>query len=271
MIVTRAGGVPWRIFSLISDDGHAEEVTLLKAGDWMIGRDPFLCDIPVPTRFPRVGKVHAKLYCDDTDCRIQEIHPNGAYINDHLIGRLEDRPLADGDFIYLADPPGSEPAPRTYQFTMVPPEFPLEATDREQERLGATVLLLMSGPAPRNVLEFDAEVQAIVQGVRSARNGDQISFELSLAATLSDLEEVLLQHTPSIIHFSGCGNSAEGVILPSISPPPTRYQRKSLASSFRIRAPWVRCIVLNACYTRELGLAISEHVNCVIRSPAFHT
>ena len=249
-----------------------EVVTALRSGDSLIGKDSDGEVVVHWRNFPRVGRVHARISCDDTDCWVQNLHDNGTYVGSEAVPRSPDRrKLADGDLICLGEPLDSEPPPCTYMFIKDPSQVRPPTTERDSKHKTITVLMLMSGPDRDGALLLDAELKAIDQALLATRGGDQVSLELSLATSLPGLAHAVLEHkpSPSIMHFSGCGSGQDGITLAADDPPAGHASSlEELGQFFELRAPWVSCVVLNACYTVEQGTTIARQVDCVIGTPA---
>src|SRR5579859_7412551 len=74
------------------------------------------------------------------------------------------------------------------------------------------VLFLAANPRRTRRLAIDEEMRAIEQKVRAAEHRDALVFQSSWAVRPDDLLQLLNQHRPQIVHFSGHGNK-EGLSL----------------------------------------------------------
>jgi FHA domain-containing protein len=249
-------------------DGQPPELfTPLRSGVSVIGRDPD-GEVVVPSGLTSIHRLHARISCDDTGCSVQSIRRNETYVgNEAVPASPGSRPLADGDLICLTAPADSKPPPRTYMYIRDPSQIRIPTTDRTSRRKAATVLVLMSGPGRDGALQLDGEVKAIDQAVLAVR-GDAIALRLSRATSLPGLAQAVLEHRPLIVHFSGCGSGQDGVSLTAGDPDGGSASPDELDRFFQLRAPWVSCVVLSACYVREQGIAIARHVGYVIGTPA---
>ena len=75
-----------------------------------------------------------------------------------------------------------------------------------------TVLFLAANPKSTARLAVDEEMHAITQKVRASEYRDALVFESDWAVRRDDLLQLLNQHHPQIVHFSGHGSSA-GLVL----------------------------------------------------------
>ena len=256
--------------SRLSDRGP-EEVYPIRVGEWLIGRDPEVCDVVVPHQFRAAGQKHASLTCDDKGFWIEGLHCNGTYVCDRLIPLNDKRPLAYDQLISLAGPRGSRPERCTYVLTQRALPWPRPTpTDNQARTEIASVLALLADPARGARLDLDREVQLIDKAVSTARNCGQVLLKPSTAPSLADLGLELYQFRPSILHLSGIGSEGTepGIALPVDDSAGARPASPAeLGIFFRSKAPMVRCVILNACYVPEQGAAVARQVACVIGTP----
>lgn len=262
---------PRGYLSRLSDRGP-EEVYPIRPGKWLIGRDPAICDVVVPREFRAAGQRHASLSSDDTRFWIESLHENGTYVLDELIPLNVKRPLTYDQQISLAGPRGSKPDKCTFVLTQRPLPWPRPTpTDNQAGTETAIVLALLADPAGGARLDLDREVRAVDKAVSAARNSGQVLLKPWIAPSLADLGMELYQFRPSILHISGIGSEGEerGIVLPVDDSGGARSASPAeLGEFFRVKAPMVRCVVLNACYTPEQGIAIARQAGCVIGTPS---
>src|SRR5271154_5220567 len=67
------------------------------------------------------------------------------------------------------------------------------------------VLFLVSNPRTQDRLALDEECREITAKIRSADHRDAIELIAAWAVRPRDLQELLLQHRPHVVHFSGHG------------------------------------------------------------------
>ena len=88
---------------------------------------------------------------------------------------------------------------------------PLE--DKRMRKIKA--LFLAANPTSTSRLAIDEEMHAIEQKFRAAEHRDALVFQSAWAVRPDDLLQLLNQHQPHIVHFSGHGSS-EGLSLAEI-------------------------------------------------------
>jgi tetratricopeptide (TPR) repeat protein len=124
------------------------------------------------------------------------------------------------------------------------------------------ILILASNP--RRDLNLDREIRDLKDVVESSRNRDLFEVEDALAVRCEDLQELLLQHQPDIVHFCGHGGGKSGLVLEDSQGHERWVQTDALRDLFRLFSSKVRCVLLNACYSEEQAGEIVNHVDYVI-------
>jgi hypothetical protein len=151
------------------------------------------------------------------------------------------------------------------------------------------ILFLASDPFKTRALALDEEIREITAQIRSAEYRDTLELVSAWAVRPGDLHQLLLQHRPHVVHFSGHGahGGPSGSPLSSASAPerdlipadaahdthlilmgeneqPQPVGQDALVELFDVLKDNIRLIVLNACYTRSQADAIARVVDCCI-------
>ncbi len=127
-----------------------------------------------------------------------------------------------------------------------------------------TILFLASNPHDTPRLALDEEVRSIDERLRRAEFRDVFEIKQHWAVRISDLQEIFLRHKPTIVHFSGHGITTSGIILQDDSGKNRPVPSRALSSLFSVLREEIRCVVLNACYSKKQAEAIAEHIDCVV-------
>jgi hypothetical protein len=128
----------------------------------------------------------------------------------------------------------------------------------------STILFLAANPSDTTRLALDREVREIQQRLRSAKLRDAFRIQQEWAVRASDLQDCLLRHRPTLIHFSGHGSSSGQLVLEGDTGNATAVSIAALANLFRILRRNIRCVLLNACFSNAQARAIAEYVDCVV-------
>lgn len=127
-----------------------------------------------------------------------------------------------------------------------------------------TILFILSNPTDQPPLGLSKEFREIDERIRKSKYGRMFNLAQGLAVRTGDIQELLLRHRPSIVHFSGYGNSSSEIILENEYGNSCPVPVEALSDLFAIFVDEVRCVVLNTCYSAPQAEAIAEHIDCVV-------
>jgi hypothetical protein len=125
-----------------------------------------------------------------------------------------------------------------------------------------TILLMSANPSRVEPLRLDEERRAIDRALAVAH--DRLVVQTADAVRLDDLQTALMRHKPVIAHFSGHGTASTGLVVTDDAGRARLVPPRALSDLFGILRHGLRCVVLNACFTREQAQAIAEHGPCVV-------
>lgn len=131
------------------------------------------------------------------------------------------------------------------------------------ERSKIPILFLGASPDDRVPLRLDRELRAVTDVLRGTRFGERIRLVSHLAARVADLQGVLLEHQPHILHFGGHG-SGSTIVLEGSDGRARPVSAKSLSLLFGNLSHPPCCVVLNACYSAAQAYAIAQSVEFVV-------
>ncbi len=124
------------------------------------------------------------------------------------------------------------------------------------------ILILESNP--RKDLDLNKEIRDLEGVVKRSRNRDQFEVKIGLAVGRDDLQELLLDYEPQIVHFCGHGAGEQGLVMQTAAGQEQLVPTGALSSLFELFADRVECILLNACYSEVQANAIVSHINYVV-------
>nr|WP_033365768.1 CHAT domain-containing protein [Mastigocladopsis repens] len=126
------------------------------------------------------------------------------------------------------------------------------------------ILILSANPKDTNKLRLDEEVREIQAALKRANNREQFEIVTSWAIRVEDLRRALLDHQPTIVHFSGHGSGSNGLALENNSGQTQLVSTESLSKLFKSFQEHIECVLLNACYSEAQAEAIHQHIDYVI-------
>lgn len=126
------------------------------------------------------------------------------------------------------------------------------------------VLFLAANPLKDNYLKLDVEVRSITEKIRASEHRDSLQLIAALAVRPDDLLQLLNQHQPHIVHFSGHGSESGEIILADNNGNPQAVSVKAMKALMKTLKDNIQVVILNACYSKEQATAITEVINCAI-------
>lgn len=126
------------------------------------------------------------------------------------------------------------------------------------------ILILTANPKNTDRLRLDEEVREIQAALDQSKNRDQFEIMTRWAVRVDDLQPILLDHPPHIVHFSGHGGGSQGLALENELGQMQLVSSTALAGLFKLLKGNVECVFLNACYSEAQAKAIHQHIPCVV-------
>ena len=123
------------------------------------------------------------------------------------------------------------------------------------------ILFLAANPKNTEPLRLDEEVRAIDEVLLKARFRDRFDLIPHWAVRVSDLQELLLRHEPHVVHFSGHGSNASEIILENARGNAQAIPAAALTGLFAALKGNIRCVVLNACFSKRQAQAIAREID----------
>ncbi len=113
-------------------------------------------------------------------------------------------------------------------------------------------------------LQLDAEFRDVEEMLKRSAYGGTVRLIPVLAARSTDLLKRWLEHDPEVIHFSGHGIAAQGLVFQRADGNQDVLHPQVFLDLIRALQGSVRVVVLNACHSDDLGRSVAEVVGCAI-------
>ena len=126
------------------------------------------------------------------------------------------------------------------------------------------ILILAANPKDTSRLRLDEEVREIDHGLRRAQRRDDFELKQEWAARPQDIRRAMLDFNPNIVHFCGHGEGDPGIAFEDEVGQTQLVSAEALADFFKLFADHVKCVLLNACYSKVQAQAIAQHIDYVI-------
>ena len=113
-------------------------------------------------------------------------------------------------------------------------------------------------------LRLDTEIRSIEEAIRRATNRDLFEIKVRTAVRPQDIRRAIAEEQPQIVHFCGHGLEDGSLLLEDDGGNNKPVSPFGLASLFELHSDYVKCVLLNACYSEQSAEAIKQHINYVI-------
>ncbi|MEG4056072.1 MULTISPECIES: CHAT domain-containing protein [unclassified Microcoleus] len=132
-----------------------------------------------------------------------------------------------------------------------------------QGQLAKKILILSANPIGTNTLRLDQEVREIKEVLQKAKNRDSFEVLTETAVRARDIQQIMLDNRPQILHFCGHGTGNQGLVFEDINGRAKPVTTEALATLFGLCASYVECVVLNACYSVAQAERIADYIRYV--------
>lgn len=130
--------------------------------------------------------------------------------------------------------------------------------------LRRTILFLASNPDSTTPLALGDEARDIEAKIRATEHRDSLVLRTRWAVRADDLLQALNEDSPTVVHFSGHGAGAPGIVLHGDGGGKQNVKADALKHLFVTLKDDIRVVVMNACYSVEQARSIVDIIDCVI-------
>lgn len=131
------------------------------------------------------------------------------------------------------------------------------------------ILFLTANPNDTSPLRLDEECRAIEEALGRSEFRERFKIKQHWAVEVKEFQQYLLRHRPHIVHFSGHGAVAGGILLEEGSGNSHSVPVEALSRLFTILKDEIRCVMLSASYSERQAEAIARHIDAVIGVEGF--
>jgi len=127
------------------------------------------------------------------------------------------------------------------------------------------ILFLAANPVDvKSPLQLKKEFEQIRERLNAAKERDRFELVSEWAVTSKDLQQILLNHEPHVLHFSGHGSKNQGIVLEDESGRMRLLDKQAFANLVKVLKDNIRMVVLNACYSVDQGKLLNDIVDFTI-------
>ncbi|MGJ5674855.1 MAG: GUN4 domain-containing protein [Nostochopsis sp.] len=113
-------------------------------------------------------------------------------------------------------------------------------------------------------LRLDREIREIEEAIRRAIKRELFDIRIRTAIRPQDIRRAIAEERPQIVHFCGHGLEDGSLLLEDDRENNKPVSVDALALLFSLHTDYVNCVLLNACYSEKVAVAISQHIDYVI-------
>jgi len=134
------------------------------------------------------------------------------------------------------------------------------------------ILFVSANPRDTVQLQLIKECNNIRDRITFSEYGTQFDFDQRHEVSVSEMDKILLDYKPQVLHFSGHGNSDGIIVFQDSKGTAENTTVKALSDLFKIvngdikmtQDIKIKLVFLSACYSEKQAKSISEYVDCVI-------
>lgn len=126
------------------------------------------------------------------------------------------------------------------------------------------VIFFAANPLDQQHLRLDEEIRAIEQEVRLTRFRDSVEVISRWAVRPEDLLQALNEHEPHIVHFSGHGSTAGGIVVQDANGDARIISLAAIVQLMKSMVGNIRIVVFNSCFSNVQAEAVTEYIDVAI-------
>lgn len=140
-----------------------------------------------------------------------------------------------------------------------------EKLEQGQDDVGENIKILFLGASPIDEvrLRIDEELRDIENGLKMATLREKFDLKSQWAITTKNLQQSMLDESPTIVHFSGHGD-IDGIAVEDSIGNSKLIDTSALGGLFELFSDSIKCVILNSCYSESQAKEISKHIPYVI-------
>lgn len=126
------------------------------------------------------------------------------------------------------------------------------------------LLMISASPLDQDRLRLNSEFRDIRHALKRSKNRENWQIESNEAITVDDLRRTLLDFQPTILHFSGHGGGNSGLCFEDAEGNTHLTDAQPLAKLFHHFKEHLKCVVLNACYSKVQAEVIRKEIDYIV-------
>lgn len=120
------------------------------------------------------------------------------------------------------------------------------------------ILFLTANPTNTGTLRLDEELRKVKDQLAQTTSRDSFKLESETAVKIATITMAMQQYKPTIVHFSGHGTGQDGIVIEGENGKAVLFPTEGLNRLFKLFKNQVKCVLLNACYSKVQAQEISK-------------
>jgi len=120
------------------------------------------------------------------------------------------------------------------------------------------ILFLTANPRDQQSLRLEGELRKVLDTLSGATYKNSLDYKIEPAVRIDIITKAMQTEKPEIVHFSGHG-CVEGLAVEDDSGYSDLFPIEGLDKMFGLFKKTIKCVILNACDSKELAKIISKH------------
>ncbi len=112
---------------------------------------------------------------------------------------------------------------------------------------------------PNKDLSLNEEIRDLQNVIRQSRDREEFQIDIGLSVRSTDLQRLMLDCEPDIVHFCGHGTGQDGLVFLD-----KKISTDAISNLFENFKDHLQCVVLNACYTEVQADEIAKNIKYVV-------
>lgn len=121
------------------------------------------------------------------------------------------------------------------------------------------ILFLTANPKNTGQLRLGEELRKVKDSLAASTYRDLFKLVSESAVQIPTITKAMQQQHPHIIHFSGHGSGEDGIAVEDVNGNIILFPTVGLDRLFKRFKDKVKCVLLNACYSKEQAETISKY------------
>jgi hypothetical protein len=113
-------------------------------------------------------------------------------------------------------------------------------------------------------LRAGEEMRDLQQALQASIDAREVVLAQEWAVRIEDFQQILLRHSPDVVHFSGHGDEDGRLLFEGADGLSRPAAIDAVASVLALFRPRLACVVFNACHSSRQAQAAADAIGCAV-------